>query len=307
MLEKKVVGLLTRNKITFDEINPLHSNERVAVFIIDDKYLLKIFNTEFVNELKQLKRLDHLPQVPKIRYCSEAEDSEDKFMILDFIQGDELFSSLGTLSETTQKEIAHDLFGFLQKLFEAKNTAYDIGHYIPLVPNFAGSWQDGHAEYQRQIKNNIAEIPLQQRSKELIAEAFNYFLENRGSLEFQLGPTLLHNDLHPKNIIIKEGAFSGIIDWECSQFGEPDFELCHVIHWCLFPPDADIKKMTPFTKTLLHAFSAFYQIPDLPIRLTIYQLEHELQKMIWENGRHELERCQRITAWLDGELFALMQ
>lgn len=302
LLETKIPDLLSKNKIPFVKIEHVQSNKGIDIFNIDNKYLLRLFNTEFANELKNIKRIAHLPKVPQIRYCSETENNEDKFIILDYIQGNELYSSLPNISEKTQKEIALKLFEFLQQLYQLKNTTYDIGHYIPIIPDYYGSWREGHQEYQEQIKKKIVGIPLLENTRALIKKTFKYFSENIDSLEFQFGPTLLHNDLHPKNIIVEDGDFSGIIDWECSQFGEPDFDLCHVIHWCLFPPNADIN-MTAFTRTLLHAFSQFYQIPDLPIRLTIYQLEHELQKMIWENGSNEREKCSRIESWLGGEIF----
>lgn len=110
---------------------------------------------------------------------------------------------------------------------------------------------------------------------------------------------MLHNDFHPRNILLDRGRFSGVIDWECSQFGEADFDLCHVIHWCSYPPKPDID-FGPFLGTLFQSAPVCAQVPDLARRLTIYQVEHEIQQIIWHDRRAEAERVPRITRWIDG-------
>lgn len=42
-------------------------------------------------------------------------------------------------------------------------------------------------------------------------------------------PVLVHGDLMPSNIIIKNNKINGIIDWECSTFGDPACDL--IIYW----------------------------------------------------------------------------
>ncbi len=117
---------------------------------------------------------------------------------------------------------------------------------------------------------------------------------------------MLHNDFHPKNIIVRDGEFSGVIDWECSQFGEADFDLCHLIHWCLFPPkpDADFR---PFLWSLFHASPECVSVPDIAERLTIYQIEHELIQLIWSGGKSEDDRVRRLDAWLEGSVGDLLR
>ena len=40
-------------------------------------------------------------------------------------------------------------------------------------------------------------------------------------------------------------------------------------------------------------------------RLTIYQLEHELNQIVWNGPKQEEERIQRIAGWLDGKMGAI--
>ena len=126
---------------------------------------------------------------------------------------------------------------FLDNLQKITGTSYDIGLYVPALPSFSGTWREGHQAYWEILKQGSEQLPLQPESIRVFEKAFHHLLAASSVLDFQSGPKLLHNDLHPKNTLLDQGKFSGVIDWECSQFGEADFELCHFIHWCVYPPE----------------------------------------------------------------------
>ena len=107
-------------------------------------------------------------------------------------------------------------------------------------------------------------------------------------------------------MLLHKGKFSGVIDWECSQFGEVDFELCHVIHWCIYPPNPGVD-FRPFLRGLFEASPRCARVPDLARRLTIYQIEHEMQQIIWSAGQAESWRVPRLVRWMDGEVEALFR
>ncbi len=96
-----------------------------------------------------------------------------------------------------------------------------------------------------------------------------------------------------------------MIDWECSQYGEADFDLCHLVHWCLYPPQTGID-YRPFLGALLAASPQCARAPRLAQRLTLYQIEHELQQIVWNASQAQDWRVPRLVRWLDGaavELF----
>jgi aminoglycoside phosphotransferase (APT) family kinase protein len=125
-------------------------------------------------------------------------------------------------------------------------------------------------------------------------------------LDHQTGPVVLHNDFHPRNILLDRGTFSAVIDWECSQYGEPDFDLCHLIHWTLYPPQPDID-FRPFLHAVLRAAPQCTQIPELTQRLTLYQIEHDIQQIIWQGSSAEAERVPRLERWLNGGVADLLR
>jgi aminoglycoside phosphotransferase (APT) family kinase protein len=49
-------------------------------------------------------------------------------------------------------------------------------------------------------------------------------------------PTWLHGDLHPANILVREGKISGVIDWGDITSGDPACDLA--VAWLLLPPSA---------------------------------------------------------------------
>jgi aminoglycoside phosphotransferase (APT) family kinase protein len=140
-----------------------------------------------------------------------------------------------------------------------------------------------------------------------VFQSTNRFLQaSSAALDAQTGPKLLHNDFHPRNILLSQGKFSGVIDWECSQFGEADFELCHLIHWCLYPPKPGIDFRT-FLRGLFEASPQCTRVPHLAQRLTIYQIEHEMQQIIWNGSEAESWRVPHLVRWMDGGVDDLLR
>jgi aminoglycoside phosphotransferase (APT) family kinase protein len=176
---------------------------------------------------------------------------------------------------------------------------------VPVIAGYAGGWKDGHAEYRNFLWSSLDKLALAQESRKILSEAFAYLDAASGALAYEHGAVLLHNDFHPKNIIVSDGAFSGLIDWECSQYGEPDFELCHLVHWCRYPPEPGID-LKPLLRSLFQASPACARTPDLIDRLTIYQIEHEMAQLHWSRGSAERDRIPRLRAWLDREVDAVL-
>ena len=161
-------------------------------------------------------------------------------------------------------------------------------------------------QYWKTLKQGTETLQLKPDSLKIFESAFRFLDASIDTLNFQTGPKLLHNDFHPKNILLHQESFSGVIDWECSQFGEADFELCHVIHWCLYPPKSNID-FRPFLRALFQSSPQCAQVPNLAKRLTIYQIEHEIQQIIWHGSKAEAERVPRIIRWMDGDADNLLK
>jgi len=149
-------------------------------------------------------------------------------------------------------------------------------------------------------------LHLKPDSVQVIERANQYLQASIRGLDNQTGPKLLHNDFYPKNTLLNKGKFSGVIDWECSQYGEADFDLCHWFHWCLYPPNFSIN-FRQFLHALFEAGPKCTQVPNLEQRMTIYQIEHELQQIIWRGSEAESWRVPRLVRWVEGAVDGLLR
>jgi aminoglycoside phosphotransferase (APT) family kinase protein len=222
------------------------------------------------------------------------------------LPGNDFVNVYRETGETQQKQLGKDIAEFLDTLQDFSGSHYDIGLYVPAFPHFSGTWQDGHQNYWRVLQQQVENLHLKPDSIRVFEKAYRFLDASSKVLDFQTGPILLHNDLHPRNIILDEGRFSGVIDWECSQFGEADFDLCHFIHWSLYPPESDIN-FRMFLRALFEASPKCTQVPNLAERLTIYQMEHEMQQIVWNYQEAESWRVPRLVRWMGGYVDDLLR
>lgn len=293
--------ICARHQIEIKDIESTTGSFDKKIFFINQKLLLRVSETPMTLEQEKFRRVAPLDLVPKIIHVGvlETDTRPIYYTFLTLLPGDDFVNVYQESTLVQQEQLGRDVAEFMDDLEEITNTNYDIGLYIPAIPHFSGTWRAGHQRYWEALEKAYAELPLKPESLQVFAKAFQFLRASISALDFQAGPKLLHNDFHPKNILLHQGKFSGVIDWECSQFGEADFELCHLIHWCVYPPNPSID-YRPFLRALFHAAPKCAKVPNLAQRLTIYQIEHEIQQIIWQGGEAESLRVPRLVYWLAG-------
>jgi aminoglycoside phosphotransferase (APT) family kinase protein len=271
------------------------------IFFINNEFLLRVSETTMEREQAKFRRVAALDFVPRIVHVGVLERKAGPvyYTLLTLFPGDDFVNAHSVTTVAQQRQLGKDVAAFLDNLHATAGTDYDIGLYVPAIPNFTGTWRVGHQKYWELLRQGTRALQLKPDSLKIFESAFRFLDASSEALDFQTGPKLLHNDLHPKNILLHHGSFSGVIDWECSQFGEADFELCHFIHWCIYPPEPHID-FRPFLGALFQSLPKCAQVPDLAERLTIYQVEHEIQQILWHGRKAEAERVPRIIRWMDG-------
>jgi aminoglycoside phosphotransferase (APT) family kinase protein len=296
--------LKTRN-ISTGVIELYQKNDRIIDYLIDNKYILRISKSVLDEQLKH-DRVKSVSFVPKIHSSGSftASGRNYYFLITDYVQGNDLYSVLQKLTDEQSIKIGKEIAQFLIELHSITDSSYDIGHYVATIPRYNRSWKEGHLEYIKSLRIGLSEMNTNSKSERIISSAFDYIYANINCLEYQAGAKLLHNDFHPKNIIIYKGRLAGIIDWECSQFGEADFELAHLFHWCIYSPNDTFELLL---KSIFENFINTLNVPNIEKRLTIYQLEHELNQLIWSGKKQEEERTRRINGWLNGQVEDLLE
>ena len=303
MEENDIRQICKRHRLQCNSITKVIGSFDKELFCIDDKYLVRTSKQSMIDEQNKLSRINGLKYVPHIIHASNQslKGITIYYLILEYIQGTELFSEYSNLREQDILDIGTSISDFLTDLHNYKGEKYDLVQYIPIIPNYDKSWRTGHELYWDYIYKGLKDIQFSSKLEPLIELSDEYIEANISCLDYQSGPVLLHNDFHFKNIIVRNNSFSGVIDWECSQFGERDFELIHLLHWSLFPPTKDIDT-TKIFKTILSLQMKNKTIPKIEKRFTIYMLEHDFMQIIWSKGNREEEYLPRIKWGLDGKL-----
>jgi len=232
---------------------------------------------------------------------TNSTDCKIYYLILEYIQGCELLTCYKDLPDQSIHDIGVRISDFLSDLHNVKEEKYDIGHYVPIIPDYDKSWRSGHKIYWDDIYHGLKNTQLPDDVRQALELSDEYINANISSLDYENGPSLLHNDFHYKNIIIQNNTFSGVIDWECSQYGESDFDLIHLLHWSLFPPTKDID-MTQLFNAIFLRYMKKYSIPRIEKRLTIYLMEHDFIQILWSQGKKAEELLPRIKWWVSGGL-----
>lgn len=293
--------ICARHQIEVRDLKSITGSFAKQIFFINQELLLRVSETSMASEQEKFRRIATLNFVPKIVHTGtlQREAGPIYYTLLTLLPGDDFVNVYPGTIEAQQRQLGKSIAEFLDKLHEFTGTQYDIGLYVAALPRFSGTWREGHQQYWELLRQASEKLCLQPESVRVFERAYCFLQSSAAALDFQTGPKLLHNDFHPKNILLSNGEFSGVIDWECSQFGEADFELCHLIHWCLYPPQSDIN-FRPFLRAFFAASPQCARVPNLAQRLTIYQIEHEIQQIIWNASAAESWRLSRLVNWLDG-------
>jgi aminoglycoside phosphotransferase (APT) family kinase protein len=304
----EVAQICGAHQIEIKELRSVTGSFGKKLFFINQDLLLRVSETSMADEQEKFGRVAALQMVPKILQsgCLEREDGALFYTLLTLLPGEDFVLAYTETSEAEQRQLGAEVARFLDALHAIRGMAYDIGPYVPMIPSFTGSWRDGHQNYWATLQQGAGQLNLKPESSRIFARAFHFLWDTKTALDFQSGPCLLHNDFHPKNILLWRGAFSGVIDWECSQFGEADYDLCHLIHWCVYPPQPGVD-FRAFLRGLFAAGPGCAGVPRLAERLAIYEVEHELQQILWSGGEAEAWRVPRLAHWMDGGAADLLQ
>lgn len=297
----EVDQICARHQIGVRELTSIAGSFGKRIFIINQSLLLRVSAAPMTLEQEKFRRVAALDFVPRLVHTGilQQDDGPIYYTLLTFLPGDDFVNAYHATTAAQQKQLGKAIAGFLDNLHALTATHYDIGLYVPALPHFAGTWREGHRRYWQLLQQATENAHWKADTVRIFESAFQFLEASAAVLDFQTGPRLLHNDFHPKNILVDHGRFSGVIDWECSQFGEADFELCHFVHWCLYPPQPDID-FRVLLRALFDASPRCIQAPNLAQRLAIYQVEHEIQQIVWHGSNVEAWRTPRLLRWMAG-------
>lgn len=106
---------------------------------------------------------------------------------------------------------------------------------------------------------------------------------------------LLHLDLHPLNVLVKDGSVSGVIDWANAAIGPPVLDRARSWSVMTLDPAALPMHQDPRFTALLDGWSSVAGWPDLPAAARAWACEYLLDDL---DGRYPADRLEHVRAEL---------
>lgn len=180
--------LLDTHDISAKAIRPYLENGDTQTYLVDERYLLKVSASARTEQAK-LDRVKTLRLAPRVYAAGtfDAAGREYHYLLMDYIQGDELWSVAQGLTDDEKHNIGKEIAQLLNELHTITDDSYDIGHYIPTVPRYRGPWREGHREYAEIMQKSLAGADFEKGSRQVISRAFGYIAANSAALQYQAG------------------------------------------------------------------------------------------------------------------------
>ena len=117
-------------------------------------------------------------------------------------------------------------------------------------PDWVEAYRNQCAEFERLV------LPLFDRDRH--PEAERLFAEVETLADFK--PALLHADLGPEHLLVRDGRLAGVIDWGDARVGDPALDYCWLLN-CPFADwevDPDLRRRARFYHRLAPWYEAHY-------------------------------------------------
>jgi aminoglycoside phosphotransferase (APT) family kinase protein len=281
-----VAGICAQEGIAAQDIRPLEGGQLNQVYLVDDAYVVRIGTrpnsfARLADEAERMQRVAGLMPVPRILAMGQYRGRP--YQIQQFIQGEKLHHVWRGLSPSERERIMAELSGYLRSLHGLRFAEYgracgDSVGYASWMAYYESAWQNTLAEIE------TLDIPI---PREILALALDYVQEHRHVLR-GAKPVLVHRDLWPGNILVRDGSVVAILDFELSVQAPADYELWLMERFCLYPNDyaeenwevfstADFADYLPL---LREHYPELFATPHLRERLNLYHLLESLRSYV---------------------------
>lgn len=244
-------------KIEFINMGILNSN--FLIFTEDKKYVLRIFEAdrtleEEEQEIKLLEEISSIIPVPKIMKSKDnkyiTEYNNKKMSIFEHIDGEILISR--NINQVIMREIAW----YLGKLHKFSQN-FDL-------ERFNRKSRINLDFYLEEIKKS--NIDFEEKEKIFL------LAEELKQIDFEILPKgIIHSDIFPDNVIVKEGHINGIIDFNEAYYGPFIYDLAIVINcWIRGKKYLSFQKENDMIRDFLNNYSRHRKIEKEEVILLNY-------------------------------------
>ncbi|MDQ0225974.1 aminoglycoside phosphotransferase family protein [Metabacillus niabensis] len=258
---RESVSLLKHANHIYELIKGFSNDKK---YVIDNKYLLRIFpineETKRKIEYETINKLAAFSNyVPKVIEFNRMNHGDFSYMLLTYLPGDDGETALKALTEQEQLSAGFQAGAELLKL-----------HNLQAPQNYP-SWYSVKKRKNDKYLLEFNNLPISSRLKELLT---TYITENE-HIMMERPNTFQHDDFHPSNLLIHQKKFSGIIDFQRMDWGDPIHDLQKL---GFFSKGVSI----PFTKGIIDGYNEGQPIKQSFWKLyTFYSAVHIVSAMVW--------------------------
>jgi len=284
---------------------------------LNDRYILRVFfrpgwDRQFAAERATLEALRDVPLVPRVLRAGVVLPRKGgaawPTLLLTKCPGDHAFRAWLDAAPPVRTRLVQEMVATIRQVHARPAERYTVGFGLLVADGSNVTWQHLHDAAITRLLDTVRANRLSPALAGLVDETEAYYQAHRAALEYQVGPRLVHGDLHLHNMITDGERLTGIVDWEWAHGGEPDADLAALIRWALYPAHPAEEELearvsaSDYAPTLIPALLAAYPevatIPHLTARLTIYLLVADLEQLARFPGAPTHQPEQRLRGWL---------
>lgn len=227
---------------------------------------------KLIREYEAIEILSEALPVPRLLEIWEGDDNIPGAMLLSEMKGQPI---TGNVSEV----LAYDIGVHHAKMH---NVTPQEGNSFKEISNVYEQWSTFMKSHFYGFAEDVKEVI----PEDLLKKSIELFEEQRKCLPHSDGPSFIHMDFRPANIIIQDNQVSGIIDFESARFGSTEMDFTKI--------NRDI-----FTKNsgTLEAYKKGYQsirpLIDLEVILPFYRFTDAFNSLGWCK-RRGIEKHQQF-------------
>lgn len=165
-------------------------------------------------------------------------------------------------SEDWNDRLAYSLGTYLAQLHQHRTEAY--GKLAPLDTPFESARTYFETKFTEELEECTGHLP-----DTLIKRCERYLSLCGHKLDAVDGPCIIHRDFRPANIMVHNGALTGVIDWASSRSGFAEQDFCPMEHgqWI-----ANTEHRTAF----LNGYASIRPVPNFPPLTPLLRLGRSL-------------------------------
>lgn len=294
-----VARILARHGLGRVSVEPLPGGQINASYLVDGHYVLRMNlrpeeHGKLAREQRVLAMLRDLAPVPEtIAYDGSGMIIPHEYVIQTYVPGESLLARWGKADAEERAGYLRQLAGYLRRMHGIRLGGFGD----PTNPRHGESWAALHArraahalQVAREAGN--AQPALLDRAAKALSRDCTALVGGY--------PSLTHGDLHFGNIHVREGAITGILDFERAWAAAPDWDLDQLLRFVHYPHlfanagleeavhPSQFARVIPALRT---AYPELFAVPGLIARLRVYALEYDLRALASARKRHNNDRA----------------